>query len=755
LNDVPKDVLLEICKTHRRLGVRIISESVSDLLAQAFDVGLDLAEIHLTHSNKRKKQSEKRSRRKGRSAESEEFCQACSDDIDRRFTKLVALTIERLDNRPAKGKKAKSSAQGSNSAERSTKKARTVKVAGDPFPSIVPGDGSTMECEICCLDDVPLKNMTQCPEGHVFCFTCARKMAETQIGMQKVDLPCMSMEGCEASFTEAEMRRFLEPKTMGLWVRLKAKEDISSASIDGLVTCPFCEYMVIIEGDIGSKLQCGNPECRKVSCPSCKQLAHDKLSCEEARERGSLNDRQKAEEELAEALIRRCPKCSMALLKDESYRGCNKMTCTKCHAVICYICRLDITGIGYAHFDDQGGWKPQSSKAAKKCPLYDDTAARHSKELETIRQKLGDLAPTMTDIDKRDAKRRQKRFEKYYGPGALAVRNYAQEAVHQAGPANEPGLNALDLEIEREMARRAERDERAREAWEDYNRLAAERDLAAEEARVARRHLYGFEEFEEAPRHGGAGVRFAPVPEPDIAPAQAQPVQPPAMAQSITPPAAARNKAHRRGVARNLQHQFRRLPEEEEEAILANLNAMPPPAHPPAAQPLVAKGSRKGKAKLPAVAVDLTQATQEQKAKPADRSGLDKPVIQRVRHGRRDAQAEEAAYAMMNMQHREPIPKTRAAKGNIGKARAIDSEKDKKGKGAARPNVTAGHSPSQAINIDVLSSQVSEPDVKCLRGGKTYGIRSASSSPVYVGHKLAGQKEVSTGVAGGSAAGKA
>lgn len=51
-----------------------------------------------------------------------------------------------------------------------------------------------IECEICCTEDVPLHGLTHCEEGHLFCMSCARKMAESQIGMHRSTLGCMSME---------------------------------------------------------------------------------------------------------------------------------------------------------------------------------------------------------------------------------------------------------------------------------------------------------------------------------------------------------------------------------------------------------------------------------------------------------------------------------------------------------------------------------------------------------------------------------
>ena len=45
---------------------------------------------------------------------------------------------------------------------------------------------------------------------------------------------------------------------------------------------------------------------------------------------------------------KRCPRCSVAIERSE---GCNKMTCSNCQAVFCFICGKEVDG--YNHF--QGG----------------------------------------------------------------------------------------------------------------------------------------------------------------------------------------------------------------------------------------------------------------------------------------------------------------------------------------------------------------------------------------------------------------
>ncbi len=69
------------------------------------------------------------------------------------------------------------------------------------------------------------------------------------------------------------------------------------------------------------------------------------------------------EEALTKARVRECRKCKSRFYKIE---GCNKMTCT-CGALMCYICRADITTIGYGHFCQTPCC---THKECKKCILF-------------------------------------------------------------------------------------------------------------------------------------------------------------------------------------------------------------------------------------------------------------------------------------------------------------------------------------------------------------------------------------------------
>jgi len=132
-------------------------------------------------------------------------------------------------------------------------------------------------------------------------------------------------------------------------------------------------------------------DCRSESCRKCGKEPHVPLRCEEVVQLKRQDEgRLKVEEALAEAKIRKCPKCTTPFVKSD---GCNKMTC-RCGTKMCYICRLELKGNNpYDHFCRV----PHCDhKMCPKCTLFsnaeeDDKLAMREAGLsaaETYRQEL-------------------------------------------------------------------------------------------------------------------------------------------------------------------------------------------------------------------------------------------------------------------------------------------------------------------------------------------------------------------------------
>lgn len=111
--------------------------------------------------------------------------------------------------------------------------------------------------------------------------------------------------------------------------------------------------------------------------------------------------RLKVEEALAQAKIRKCPKCATSFVKSE---GCNKMMC-RCGTAVCYICRKELKGKNpYEHFCQV---PLCDHKSCQKCTLFsnaeeDDQRAMREAGLtaaQTFRQELQEKGTSGLEVN--------------------------------------------------------------------------------------------------------------------------------------------------------------------------------------------------------------------------------------------------------------------------------------------------------------------------------------------------------------------
>src|ERR1700722_1057361 len=117
--------------------------------------------------------------------------------------------------------------------------------------------------------------MIQCPEAHLFCRSCMKKLAANKLGAHDPDITCMDQSGCKLPFPDSELQRFLTPKLLALHERIKQQKDVEAAALEGLEECPFCEYKVVIENEQERLFRCENAGCQVVSCRQCKKEVGD------------------------------------------------------------------------------------------------------------------------------------------------------------------------------------------------------------------------------------------------------------------------------------------------------------------------------------------------------------------------------------------------------------------------------------------------------------------------------------------------
>ncbi|KAF9443736.1 hypothetical protein P691DRAFT_764001 [Macrolepiota fuliginosa MF-IS2] len=238
-----------------------------------------------------------------------------------------------------------------------------------------------IECG-CCFSKFRFEKLVQCPDAHLFCRSCVRGYAATQLGSHNPHIPCMAQSACTQSFPPSVLRTALPRKLYALYERLVQAKEIAAAGLDNLEECPFCEYKAVF--DVGFEeeklFKCGG--CASVSCRKCKKVDHLPKRCEEVEEDKKLDARHLVEEAMTQALMRNCPKCKKAFIKES---GCNKMACPNCRTLSCYICRKVI--VGYDHFNQNPGRAGTSSDAGK-CVLWDkDLDAMHASEVKKAADK--------------------------------------------------------------------------------------------------------------------------------------------------------------------------------------------------------------------------------------------------------------------------------------------------------------------------------------------------------------------------------
>ncbi|KAF4881197.1 hypothetical protein CGCFRS4_v015797 [Colletotrichum fructicola] len=97
-------------------------------------------------------------------------------------------------------------------------------------------EGNIAECG-CCFDECPLNRMVHCnaPDSeHYFCIGCARKCAETAIGLARSHLNCMSMDGCSHVFSHSQRALFLDDKLQAALDHIESEAALQSQGFENL-----------------------------------------------------------------------------------------------------------------------------------------------------------------------------------------------------------------------------------------------------------------------------------------------------------------------------------------------------------------------------------------------------------------------------------------------------------------------------------------------------------------------------------------
>jgi hypothetical protein len=148
-----------------------------------------------------------------------------------------------------------------------------------------------------------------------------------------------------------------------------ALQDVEEAKAEGIITCPFCEYVEITEKKAGECLvfQCKNMKCHKKTCTICKKeyMPDDDshLQCLEMQDIKAELD-----EAIEKGSKRTCPKCGYSGVKDEA---CSHINCPKCKRYFCYVCGLYCDDCPGTYGDGGFGEHNENwQEDEQRCPMY-------------------------------------------------------------------------------------------------------------------------------------------------------------------------------------------------------------------------------------------------------------------------------------------------------------------------------------------------------------------------------------------------
>ncbi|KAL9622586.1 MAG: hypothetical protein Q9160_003083 [Pyrenula sp. 1 TL-2023] len=256
-------------------------------------------------------------------------------------------------------------------------------------------DNALVECQVC-FDPFPINRSISCEgeEIHFFCYGCVESFAKMQIGLMRHAMDCMS---CGEPLSRDFLTDALDPKTLSKLEDLQQRQEIKDAELEGLDECPFCDFRAQCPPiEIDKIFDCEN--CEAVSCRLCRKESHIPLSCEEACEDSRLSRRHQVEEAMSASLMRPCPKCKIPIVKSD---GCNKIICpaSGCRTMICFVCKKDITTVGYNHFR---GANPHNLDGDR-CPLHDSDRNRNEEDVRRAEEgEISALRREFAGLDNED-----------------------------------------------------------------------------------------------------------------------------------------------------------------------------------------------------------------------------------------------------------------------------------------------------------------------------------------------------------------
>ena len=204
-------------------------------------------------------------------------------------------------------------------------------------------------CSICYEEKRGMVILQSC--SHYFCKDCL--VEHLNISINSKDIDNISCPQCRASLYESELKSLLKESELEKYYKFTL--DSALEKMQDVEWCPNCQKPVVISLNVGF---CDS--CTFKFCLACKEAQHLGKRCSTVKANSdqmrNLNEEQKKEyikqnetSLYIQKYVKNCPNCKWGISK---ISGCNKVVCSKCSSYFCWICNLDISDIGYQHFED-------------------------------------------------------------------------------------------------------------------------------------------------------------------------------------------------------------------------------------------------------------------------------------------------------------------------------------------------------------------------------------------------------------------
>ncbi|XP_078239970.1 uncharacterized protein LOC110087003 [Pogona vitticeps] len=219
-----------------------------------------------------------------------------------------------------------------------------------------------LECPLCLLAQPPPAFRTLPGCGHRSCRACLEEYLRLAIGESRVPVACPH---CPAPLQPADLPLLLPEAGAGAAAALRDKyEEYLLRRVlvadPGTRWCPApdCSYAVIAYGCAECpRLVCGRQGCGTEFCYHCRQPWHPDSSCKPAWEEWKQDSPVGAPERSPQPIqkeeatpdpntIKVCPRCGAFIMKIND-GSCNRMNCTVCGCLFCWLCVREITDVHF------------------------------------------------------------------------------------------------------------------------------------------------------------------------------------------------------------------------------------------------------------------------------------------------------------------------------------------------------------------------------------------------------------------------